>query len=377
MRLRRLKAVAWKELLHVRRDVRSLAMALAVPFVLLMLFGYALTLDVDRVPVLVYDIDRTPASRELVARLEGSRFFDVLGYASGYGQIEREIDAGRCLVALVIPKGYARDILSGRKAEIQILVDGSDSNTASIALGYIDALLASYSQQVRWQAQQRRLGRVLPLALETRLRVWYNPRLQSKNYIVPGLIAVILMIIGALLTSLTIAREWEGGTMEQVLSTPLRPLELVLGKAVAYFLIGVADVVSAVLTGVFIFRVPLRGSLLLLAVSCALFLAGALFWGILISALARSQMLAYQASMISSFLPAFLLSGFVWAIENMPRPVQLVTYAVPARYFIAILKGIFLKGVGLAILWPQLAFLAVYACLVLVVAAKKARQKVV
>lgn len=373
---RRIAAVTRKELLHIVRDPRSLGMALAVPLVMLLLFGVALTLDVDRIPTLVYDADRSPQSRELIARFDGSRFFDITGYTVLYEEIERRVDAGAVLMGLVIPPDFSRELLAGRRARVQILLDGSDSNTASIALGYVNALLGAYELDIRAEAQRRRLGRVVKPPAEARLRVWYNTELKSKNYIVPGLIAVILMIIAALLTSLTIAREWETGTMEQLLSTPLRPAEIVLGKMLAYFGVGAADTLTAILAGVFLFGVPFRGSLLLLGASCGVFLAGALFWGILISAVARSQLLAYQMGMITSFLPAFLLSGFVFAIETMPRPIQVITHIVPARYFITLLRGTFLKGVGLEVLAPELAFLLAYGALVFLVATRKMRQKV-
>jgi ABC-2 type transport system permease protein len=376
MSVRRTFAVARKEVLHIVRDPRSLGMALAMPLVMLLLFGVALTLDVDRIPTLVYDADRTLQSRELIARFDASRFFDVLGHTNRYADIESHVDSGEVLMALAIPAGFSGELLAGRQARVQILLDGSDSNTASIALGYVNALLGNYELDIRAEAQERRLGRVIKPPAEARLRVWYNNELKSKNYIVPGLIAVILMIIAALLTSLTIAREWEMGTMEQILSTPLRPAEIVLGKMLAYFGVGVADTAMAILVGVFVFGVPFRGNVLLLAAACGIFLIGSLFWGILISAVARSQLLAYQMGMITSFLPAFLLSGFVYAIETMPAPIQLFTLIVPARYFITILKGIFLKGVGLEVLAVDLAFLFAYAGLVFLGATRKLRQKV-
>ena len=370
MSLRRTRAVLRKEFLHIVRDVRSLIMALAVPLVLLLLFGYALSLDVDRVPTLIYDADRTAASRELIQRFAGSRYFAIQGYVDNYRAIERAIDDNRILLGVAIPNDYAENLEGGRPAEVQLLLDGSDSNTASIALAYADSVVHTHALELRG------LGRKLEAPIEARLRVWYNPALESKNYIVPGLIAVILAIIAALLTSLTIAREWEMGTMEQVLSTPLRPTELVLGKMLAYAVVGVVDTATAVAVGVLIFDVPFRGSLPLLALSACVFICGALFWGIFISAMARSQLLAFQAGLLSTFLPAFLLSGFVYAIENMPPVVQLITRIFPTRYFITMLKGIFLKGVGLEVLWVELGFLLVYGAIVYFAATQKLRQKV-
>jgi ABC-2 type transport system permease protein len=367
--------VARKEVLHIVRDARSLIMALAVPLVLLLLFGYALTLDVDRIPTLIYDADRTPHSRELIERFRGSRYFQILGWVNEYQTIEWKIDRGECLLGVVIPKDYSRDLLAGREAEVQLLVDGSDSNTASIALGYAEGLLQIYALELRQEALNRQGGGTFQPPVEARLRVWYNSELKSKNYIVPGLIAVIMMIIAALLTSLTIAREWEMGTMEQLLSTPVRPAELVLGKMVAFFGIGLIDMLVAVGVGVLIFGVPLRGNPLFLFLTGCLFLFGALCWGILLSAVARSQLMAYQLGMVTSFLPAFLLSGFIYAIENMPTAIQAVTYIFPARYFVSVLKGIFLKGVGPEVLWVEIGLLLVFAGTVFFRATQKLKQK--
>lgn len=376
MKVRRTLAVARKELLHIRRDPRSLAMALMMPLFMLALFGYALTLDVDRVPTLVYDSNRTPQSRELIALFEGSRFFEIAGYAETYREVEAAIDEGRIILGVVIPTDYSEKLLRRQTADVQVLVEGSDSNTAGIALGYVQNVLASYSQALRASEQIRIAGQELKLPAEPRLRVLYNSELESKNYIIPGLIAVILMIIGCLLTSLTIAREWEMGTMEQVLSTPLRPAELAVGKMLAYSLIGAVDVVICVVIGLTVFNVPMRGSILLLGLGCLVFLVGTLFWGIMLSAVTRSQLLAYQAAMVTSFLPAYLLSGFVFAIEAMPEPIQIVTYLVPARYFIVILKGVFLKDVGLRLLFWEFVFLAIYALIVFWIATKKLKKKV-
>jgi ABC-2 type transport system permease protein len=369
MKFRRVRAMARKEFLHIARDTRSLVMALLVPLFMLILFGYALSLDVDHIPTLVVDHDRTPVSRELRARFEGTPFFDVLGVESSTAMVNGEIDRGRVLLAVVIPAGFERDLSRGQRPAVQLLLDGSDSNTASIAINYAQTLVMAW-------AGERVAGRRLTLPVEAQVRVMYNSDLKSRNFLIPGLIAVVLMIIAALLTSLTIAREWENGSMEQLLSTPLRPAEIVLGKLAAYFAIGAVDVVTSVLMGVFVFDVPLRGNLIFLAVSSALFLFGALSWGILISAIAKTQLLAYQMGMLSSFLPAFLLSGFMYSIENMPRPIQIVTSIVPARYFIKILKAVYLKGEGLELLWMQVLFLAIYGAAVFTLATRKIGHKV-
>jgi ABC-2 type transport system permease protein len=369
MNMRRTQAVARKEFLHILRDPRSLLMIL--------LFGYALTLDVDRVPTMVLDRDNSPESRALVARFQGSRYFHVLGAVTGYRSIEQKIDRDECMLGIVIPSDYARDVQSGGTPQVQMLFDGSDSNTASIALGYATAIVQSFATEIRREAQNR-MGQNPPEPpVQPQLRIWYNSQLKSKNYIVPGLIALILMIIGALLTSLTLAREWEMGTMEQVLSTPLRPAEIALGKMSAYFMLGLMDMFMTILVGVGFFRVPQRGSYIFLVLTGSLFLIGALFWGILVSSISRNQLVAYQVAMLTSFLPAFLLSGFVFAIENMPPvPIQAITYLFPTRYFVTILKGIFLRGVGIEVLYAEVILLSVYAVLVFVIAVKRLRQKV-
>lgn len=376
MSFRRTAAIARKELLHIVRDRRSLALALALPIVLLVFFGYALSLDVDRIPTIVYDQDRTPQSRDLIERFQASRFFEILAFADGYRLIETEIDRDRCLLGVVIPRDFARNLANGSPTEVQLLLDGSDSNTAAIARGYAEAVVATHARELRAAAQNLKTGFDTPPAVEPRLRVWYNSELESRNYIVPGLIAVILMIIAALLTSLTIAREWENGTMEQLLSTPVRPAELALGKISAYFALGATDMLTAIGAGTLIFGVPIRGSVIFLIATSCLFTFGALSWGVLLSAIARSQTMAFQMGLVSSFLPAFLLSGFVYAIENMPAVIQVITHIVPARYFVTILKGVFLKGVGLKVLWVEVMFLIVYAAVVFLATTRKLRQKV-
>ena len=372
---RRAWAVARKEFLHIVRDLRSLSMALALPLFMILLFGYALSLDVDRIPTVLYDADRTPQSRDLLAQFRGSRYFQIEAVAEDYATVERKLDKGECLLGVVVPQDYSVRLLSRREPRVQLLLDGSDSNTASIALGYAEGIAQSYGNRLRLESLNRGAGNLPAVPVEARIRVWYNSELKSRNYIVPGLIAVVLTIVGALLTSLTVAREWEMGTMEQLLSTPLRASELVLGKMAAFFALGVADTLLALVVGVLIFRVPLRGSLLVLAVTSCIFLVGAFFWGILLSSVARSQLLAYQMSMISSFLPAFLLSGFIYAIETMPPVIRAISYVTPSRYFVTVLKGVFLKGVGIRVLWTEVAFLMVYAVIVFFAATRKVKTK--
>ncbi len=376
MNMRRTWAVTRKELVHIVRDPRSLGMALALPMLLLVLFGYALSLDVDQIPAVVWDQDRTPESRALLGKFEGSRYFRILGRADRYADIERALERGDALAGLVIPLHFARRVLGGEPVAVQLLLDGADSNTASIGLNYARGLIATYSNEVRVEFTVRQGAGEIKPPVEAQVRVMYNSDLKSRNYIIPGLIAVILMLIAAMLTSLTIAREWENGTMEELLSTPLRPSELVLGKLAAYFLLGLIDMTMAVLAGVAIFGVPLRGSPLLLFFSGCVFLFGALCLGLLLSAALKNQLEAFQFSLIASFLPAFMLSGFVYAIDNMPLIPRLISHIVPARYFVALMKGVFLKDVGLEVMWLELLLLAVYAALVFTLATRKLREKI-
>jgi ABC-2 type transport system permease protein len=376
MNFRRTRAIARKEFLHILRDPQSLASALGQPMIMLIIFGWALSLDVDHIPTMVFDQDQTPQSRDLVREFSGSRYFHIVNEVHSYRPIELSIDKREVLVGVVIPHDFSKDISQGQEAQVQLLIDGSDSNTASIAVGYAQGVVAAYSQRIQEGAQTLRNGNFLQGGVEPRIRVWYNPDLLSQNFIVPGLIAVILMIIAANLSSLTIAREWENGTMEQLLSTPVRPAELAFGKLSAYFVIGIADMLVCLAVGVFAFGVPLKGSLLLLLVSSSVFLFGALGLGIMISAANRTQLTAYQLATLTSFLPAFILSGFIYPIANMPRIIQAIALFVPARYFINILRGIFLRGVGLELLWFDFSLLVVYAIVVFYFATKKLRQKV-
>jgi ABC-2 type transport system permease protein len=372
MSYRRIKAVFIKELHHITRDTRSLALALAMPMMMLLLYGYALSLDVDHIPTLIYDQDGTDASRALSRQFRGSRYFDIKGFAGDYRAIEREIDRNRILIGIVIPRDFGKDVAAGKPAAVQLLVDGSDSNTSAIAMGYAESVVQAYSAQVGVRTLP---ARAAP-AVDARMRVWYNSSLVSRNYVVPGLIAVILMILAGQLTSLTIAREWEMGTMEQILSTPLRPAEMLMGKMLAYFVVGLADSAISLVVGVTVFGVPFRGSILLLVLSTCLFLCCVLFWGIFISAGARSQVQAYQLGMLTTFLPGFLMSGFVFAIDTMPKVIQVLSVVVPARYFVTILKALFLKGVGLGVIWNQILFLVLFAAMVFRLAVRRLKLKV-
>jgi ABC-2 type transport system permease protein len=345
--LTRLSAVARKEVLHLRRDPRSLILAFLLPVLLTVLFGYAISWDVDDIETAVLDQDRSKASRELLDAFRSSGYFRLSIFLEDPREIRGIIDRGEVRIVLVIPPDFTRDLGAGRTARIQAIVDGTDANTANIAMGYARGIVQSYSLRIASGGARFRP----PIRAES--RVWYNEELSSRNMIVPGLVAVIMMIIAAMLTSLTIAREWERGTMEQLAATPVTRTEVVLGKMLPYVGIGLFDVIAVSAIGVLLFGVPFRGSpLLLMALSIA-FLVGALGMGMLISAVTRSQVLATQVAMVATYMPSFLLSGFMFDVKVMPRLLEWLTYLIPARYFLVVTRGIFLKGVGAEVLWSQ------------------------
>jgi ABC-2 type transport system permease protein len=375
MNARRVKAVSKKEFIQIVRDPRSLALAIAIPVLLLVLFGTALTLDVDKVPLAIWDQDKSNVSRDFIRNFSVSGYFKIVGYSNGYVRLQEMIDKNAALMAMVIPVDFSKLINANQTAPVQLLVDGSDSSTATIAIAYADAIVSGYNATFMVRTMSR-LGVEEPTVLDMQPRVWFNEDLKSRNFIIPGLIAVIMMIIAALLTSLTIAREWERGTMEQLISTPVKKGELILGKFLPYFAIAFIDSLIAIAMAQFLYHIPLRGSLTLLLLLSSIFLTGAMSLGIFISTVAKNQLMASQLAILTTFLPAFLLSGFAYAIYNMPRPIQLITYLVPARYFITILKGIYLKGTGLAILWPDTLFLIVFAVIMVTLAYRKFKKKV-
>jgi len=355
----RTKAVFRKEALHIRRDPRSLIQLVAMPVLLLLLYGYAITFDIRNAPLAVYDMERTQQSRDLAARFDASCYFDLKFNPGSYAELRRLFDEGRVGIAVVIPDDFTRRLDAGGQATLQAIADGSDGNTANILLGYVQGVISGYNQEVVASRLNQRGIRGQPAALQTELRVWYNEQQESRNYIVPGLIVVIMTLVGAMLSSLSVVRERERGSLELLLASPLKRGEITLGKLGPYFIIGMVDLAIAMLMGQFLFHVPLRGSPALLLLMSALFLTAMLSLGMFISVSSRNQLQANQLALFTTFLPAFLLSGFIFAISNMPLPLQGVSYAMPATYFVWISKGIYLKGVGLRYLWlPALMLIA-------------------
>lgn len=374
MNLKRVRAIANKERIQILRDPRSLALGLLIPVILIVLFGYALSLDIKEVPLAIWDQDNSKASVDFLLNFKNSEYFKIIGYYDSYRPLEKLLNYGDTMMAMVVPKDFSRYLYSNQSVPVQLILDGSDSNTATIALGYAQGVVQSYNDKLFQKASQTNLVNPQPVSLEQ--RIWFNQDFESKNFIVPGLIAIIMMIIAALLTSLTVAREWERGTMEQLISTPVRSSELIVGKFLPYFAIGMIDLVISVILGRFVFFVPLRGSLLQLAIMSALFLTGALSLGIFISTVAKNQLMASQMAILTSFLPTFLLSGFTYEIFNMPQWVQVITYFIPARYFIKILRGIYLKDIGMFELWPEALCLVIFTIVLSRLAMNKFKKKI-
>ena len=370
--LRRVGAIAHIETLMIVRDKRSLGLAFILPLLLLILFGSTLSYDVTNIPLAIWDQDHTLASRALISSFEGSPYYHIVAMREGYPDLIKDLDQGKALVVMVIPPDFAKRLKRGQEAQVQFILDGTDSTTAGISLGYIQGIMERQNLTLRHTAAQGGGGLPLDLAI----RVWFNPEMESRNFIVPGLIAIILMIIAALLTSLTLAREWESGTMETLLSLPLRPIEVVIGKIIPYFAIGMINVTVLLLASRFIFHIPMRGSIPLLYLFAVIFTVGVLGLGIFISGVAKKQTLATQLALITTMLPTMLLSGFVFPIRNMPHILQGISYLVPARYLIRALKGIFLKGIGIPVLYPSLLLLTAFACFIVWLAARQVPRQI-
>ncbi|MBN2332120.1 MAG: ABC transporter permease [Deltaproteobacteria bacterium] len=359
MKLRTVRAIARKEYLHLLRDFRSLYLAFAVPLLLILLFGYALSLDVDHIPTVVVDHDHTPQSRDLVRQLDASPYFQVDRLVTETRSLSNLLDCNQAALGIVIPPGWSADLHADRMSSLQILIDGSDPNYAGLTRSYMLAFVSQYNRRQLAGYLNRQGIEPLHVPVEGRLRVWFNEDLESRNFIVPGIIAIIIMIVGAILTSLVIAREYENGTMETLRSLPISGLELFTGKAIPYFIICLIDVLIAVLIGQLLFNVVIKASFWLLLLASGLYILVALALGLLISMKTKSQLVANQMAIIITYLPSLLLSDFVFPVTNMPPILQMLTRLVPATYFIDILNGLYLRNLGLAVLWPSYLVLAV------------------
>jgi len=343
-----------REMIDVLRDRRSLFLTFLYPITMLLMYGYGIRFDVDNVQLTVLDYSETPASRELIQDLTSSGYFHLVRYATTQRDVEHDLNTDAARAGVVIPRDFARRLRAGEPTAVQVLIDGSDSNTATIAQGYALAIINGYDARVRGAAALEHAP------IEVRSRVWYNPELKSVNFIVPGVIAVIMMIVGAILTALSIVKEKERGTLEQILTSPIRPAEMIIGKIVPYVIIALIDLTVIVAAGYLLFQVPMRGSLPQFALFSLLYLVCALGVGVFVSTVADTMQNAMLMAIFLSLMPSVLLSGFVFPLEYMPTPIQLISYLFPGRYFVDAIRGIYLKGVGLSVLWPDALLLTLF-----------------
>ena len=377
----RIRVILRKEFIQALREPRMRVLLFVPPVLQLMVFGFAVNLDVDHARIAWMDMDRTPESRDLRARFEGSGRFDVVALPRNEGEVRTLLDRSGVEAVIRVLPNFARDLARGRSAQVQILSDGTNSNTASLVSSYAGQIIAQYSSDALKTRQNGLLLTRSPATpanlslpqVRARSRVWFNPDLHSRNYFVPGVIVNIITMVTLMLTALAIVREKEIGTMEQLMVTPMRPIELMLGKTLPFAIVGLVDVFLVTSAALLIFHIPLRGSVLLLLVCAVLYLLTSLGAGLFLSTVSQTQQQAMMAAFFF-FMPAFMLSGFAFPIHNMPVAVQYLTYLNPLRYFMEIVRGIFLKGVGIAVLWPQMACLAVYGISVLTLSAMRFRK---
>ncbi|MCL5036923.1 MAG: ABC transporter permease [Chloroflexi bacterium] len=374
---RRMLAIARKEFLHILRDPWTLVIVLAMPVIMLTVFGLAISFDVKNLPLIVYDNSHSVTSQKLVDAFTAGKNFRLYGYARDYAQVRNALDSGRAKVAVVFPRDLESEIDSGRTAHIQVLLDGSDPNAANLSMGYLSSISG---QEALRMLEERSSAAGIPSSmlkpsLELIPRFWYNPGLSSANFIVPGLIAIIMMMAAAMLSSMAVVREREKNTLEEIIVSPIKSSEFILGKLIPYGFIAYTDVLIILLVGWSVFHVPVKGSLLLLLIIAPVFLVGALGIGLLVSTVATTQQMAMMLALFISLLPSFILSGFVFPLNGMPYFLQAISYLVPAKYFLVILRGVLLKGVGITAFWPDVAALLVFASAILLVSFKRFKKQ--
>jgi ABC-2 type transport system permease protein len=376
--MRRVRFLVWKELIELRQDPRLFGIVVLAPILQLFLLGYAATTDVRDVPVVVADADRSSESRALIARFDASPSFTVVGIVAGVHEVDPYLERQIAWIALEIPPGYGDAIGGGRPQTVQLLADGSDANSAGVSLGYAGNLIATYAQEL---AERKLAAAGAPIgtggegAITPEVRVWFNPRLESRDFMIPGVIALLLLVVTTNLSSMGIVREKELGTLEQLNVTPLRRWELIVGKLLPYALIGIIDVALVLAVAVWWFEVPMRGSPLLLLAMTLVYLMSTLGLGLFVSTISATQQQAMMTTTFFFLMPMVLLSGFVFPIENMPEVIQPITYLLPLRYFLVILRSIFLKGVGLETFWPQALALTLWGLGILALAIARSSKR--
>ncbi len=377
---RTIRAILRREFVDVLRDRRSLILTFLYPISMLIMYGYGIRYDVDNVPLTILDYDETPESRDLTQQMIRSGYFQLVRWATSEHEVDRDLLTDASKAAVIIPVRFSDRIHAGLPVTVQGVIDGSDSNTATIAQGYLLAMMARYAASLpRSAAFTTQAAALTPMPsappIELKSRVWYNPELKSVNFIVPGIISVIMMIVGAILTALSIVKEKERGTIEQILVSPIRPLEMMIGKIIPYVIIAFIDLAIIVTAGYLVFQVPIKGSLVQLAIFSLLYLTSSLGTGVFVSTIADTMQAAMLAAIFMSLLPSSLLSGFVFPIENMPRAIQVFTYFFPGRYFVTAIRGIYLKGVGISVLWPEALLLLCFSTGIVWLSASRFQEK--
>jgi ABC-2 type transport system permease protein len=363
-----------KEFRQIKRDKRILSILLFIPALMLLMFGYALNFDVKHTSMAVYDEDRSSVSRKFIEQFFISEYFNKVQTLESKAEINGMLDGEHARVVLIIPSTFTKDIQRGGDASIQVIVDGANSNAAATVLGYINAIVQQYSVKVMTESFIRMGRQTIMMPIDFQPRVWYNPELESAKFLVPGLIAFILMVTAVISTALAIVRERELGTMEQLMVSPVKPIELILGKTIPYTIISLFATVAILFLGYILFDVSIKGSIFLLSLVTFVFLVGSLGMGLLISTLVETQQLAFMIAVFVSMLPTFILSGFVFPIRNMPIIIQGVTYLLPARYFLVALRAVILKGAGLSAFWDQALILAIYAVIMIGISSLRMRK---
>lgn len=371
-------AVIRKELLHLMRDIRLLYFSFIWPLLLLLIFGFTVSFEVRNIKLVYFDLDGKKEGRELTRSFQATGYFDIsTEWDFSWERCQEILDKGEAKAVMIIPSGFARAIARNEPARLQVLVDGSDNNTASIMLGYIAGITENYNEKIMIERLNRAgYAQAVSTPIDARLQFLFNPSLRSQNFIVPGLIAVIMMIIGTLLTTLTITVEWERGTMEQLLYTPIKPIELIIGKIMPYFTISMIQVTTVLLASIIIFKVPFKGNVLMFYFASALFLLGALGVGLFLSLISKTQQFAMMLAFLVTFLPAFLLSGFIFPIDSMPIILQLISYFVPAKYFLNIIHATFLKGAGFNVLWINFVAMFIFSTFFIVLSITRFKKRI-
>jgi ABC-2 type transport system permease protein len=373
--LRSLMPIIRKEFRQVRRDPTSLGMLLVLPAVLIILVGYALNFDVKHIPLAVYDQSKTPESRAYLQIFKASEYFSYRYDLNTYNEVDQEFLNDRIKIVLVIPRTFATDLTGGSGANVQILLDGSDANTAGQAVSYAARMTMEYSSKILISGMQR-VGRAPYIPIEFVPRIWFNPDLVTSKFLIPGLIGLIIVLTAVVSTAMAVVREKERGTMEQIMVSPLKPVHVILGKTVPYFIISLGAATSILILGYFLFDVTIRGSILVLYLAIGTIILGALGQGLLISTITDSQQVAFMLAIFSSLLPSFLLSGFVFPISNMPVFLQIVSNIAVNKFFLVVVRGVMLRGVGLGVLWPQFAYMGLFAALTLGLSMKRMQKRV-